>query len=156
MDGSGGPTNPIGEQGEKSPKCRQMSRNGFSTWIWVSQKQHWLPLPRPTPLDSSLSMGRLGKEGISQVAPGKTMRELPKLPVARPTHARGVARGGGEVSGLFLTCRRSFHLAAPKGAESAGPGAGPPLAGPSPEEHSASLASASVTPDSIPLEPLLH
>lgn len=129
--------------------------------VGFPETQRWLPLPRPTPLDSSLSMGRLGKEGISQVAPGKTVRELPKLPVARPTPARGVARGGGEVSGLFLTCRRSFHLAAPKGAESAGPGAGPPLAGPplaglSPEEHSASLASASVTPDSIPLEPLLH
>lgn len=90
------------------------------------------------------------------MAPGKTVRELPKLPVVRPTPARGVARGGGKGSGLFLTCRRSFHLAAPKGAESAGPGAGPPLAEPSPEEPSALLASASVTPDSIPLEPLLH
>lgn len=90
------------------------------------------------------------------MAPGKTVRELPELQVAHPTHARGVVRGRGEMSGLFPTCRRSFHRAAPKGAESAGPGARPPLAGPSPEERSASLAPASVAWDSIPLEPLKH
>lgn len=57
------------------------------------------------------------------------------------------------MSELSLTCRRSFHLAAPKGADTAGPRTAPPLPGPSREACSALPDPASVTRDSIPLEP---
>lgn len=67
-----------------------------------------------------------------------------------------MARIKGEMSKLSLTCRRSFHLAAPKGAETAVPGTAPPLPGPSPEARSALSDPASVTRDSIPLEPPTH
>lgn len=93
------------------------------------------------------------------MAPAKLRRNSPGCQIELRPAGRcrvpegGVARGKGEERRLSLTCRRSFHRAAPRDAETVGPRVAPPIAEPSPAVSSVSPNSESAIRDSISTEP---
>lgn len=146
----------------KSPEADKYPKEDLLTSEFPRNSALAAPSP-PHPISSLLvgplveARGRFsgGSRQNYKGTPGAAKRrESP--PVARRAPAREVTRCKGEASRLSLTCRRSFHRAAPKGSETWSRREAPLLAGPSPTARSASPAWASATWDSIPLKPPIY